>query len=940
MDRIDEMTRAHGSRTALRDGNGNALTYEQMSGRVDAINEALQASGGTKGTVIGVFQEPSTDWICSMLAIFRAGAVYVPLDLRNSVARLGAIVTASRPAIILTDNTTTEQTTIIGAGDATEILVSDVAHSKTQQKSRLNHAEAHAQAVILFTSGSTGEPKGLNMTHANIVAFAEVSSRTFAKSDDNLVVLQQSPFSFDFSLDQAFAALTNGGCLYIVPARNRGDPVEISKIMIEESVTYTTATPSEYGMWLRYGASNLRQCRSWTHAFSGGEAMSHSLAREFVTLKLSGLRLFNGYGPAETTILSTKVELKYAEPGLPDPLPAGFMLAGFSVCIVDGELQPVPAGVSGEIVIGGPCVVSGYFGDKDLTKQKFIPDVFFGTSTKVYRSGDRGHLLGDGTLFVDGRLEGDTQIKLRGFRVELTEVENALVKHAAGALSHAIVTLRGKGEGRYLAAHVVFSTQYPEEGQQELLKTLRKNLPLPLYMRPSIITTLADIPRTSHLKIDRKAIQAMSLPMAEEDTQISKNLLDAERKLCELWRDVLPLDPGTLDAESDFFLVGGNSILLVRLQAMVSDAFLSAPRLATLMGASTIETMTAAIEASRPSNTSDWESETRLPESLHKVAPMQRPAKAEGITILLTGSAGYLGRHLLADLTEDPNIAQIICLLRYVDNKDSHPDLEEKIKPIQADISQHNLGLSDIDFVALAEKTDVIVHFAANRSFWDRYEVLRPDNFDSVKEITRLAVRRSIPLHFMSSGAVAFYSDAAITPPLDGSDGYVSTKWAAEAFLRNAASALDMPVYIHRPVGITTSNTTDTAVQDAVIGELMSIVHRLGVQPSCDSVKGSVDVVPVDRVVQAVHKAVTSSTRATWHDSDGGSVQMLHHEAVLRVHVEDLAMHLRSDHHSRELPSVPILDWFGNAKKAGFGYFMTAQDLVMGSADEELISRR
>ncbi|KAF2175886.1 polyketide synthase PksB [Zopfia rhizophila CBS 207.26] len=939
-DRIDEMTRAHGSRTALKDGNGNTLTYEQMSARIDTINEALQASRRTKGTVIGVFQEPSTDWICSMLAIFRAGAVYVPLDLRNSIARLGTIVKAARPTVILTDNTTTAKIPLIGASDATEILVSGLAYSKTQQMPQPNHAEADAQAVILFTSGSTGEPKGLNMTHANIVAFAEVSSRTFATSDDSLVVLQQSPFSFDFSLDQTFAALANGGCLYVVPARNRGDPVEISKIMVEERVTYTTATPSEYDMWLRYGASNLCRCSSWTYAFSGGEAMSHGLARGFATLKLSGLHLFNGYGPAETTILSTKVELNNAEPGLPDPLPAGFMLPGFSVCIVDANLQPVPLGVSGEIVIGGPCVVSGYFGDADSTKQKFIPDVFFGTSSKVYRSGDRGRLLGDGTLFVDGRLEGDTQVKLRGFRVELMEVENALVRHAAGALSHAIVTLRGSGEGRYLAAHVVFSTEYPEEGQKEVLKTLRHSLPLPPYMRPSIITTLADIPRTPHLKVDRKAIQAMPLPRPQEETHISENLIDAERKLCELWREVLPLDPGPLDAESDFFLVGGNSILLVRLQAMARDAFLAAPRLVTLMGASTLGAMAAAIEASRPSNTMDWETETRLPESLQRAAPLKRPTKTEGITVLLTGSAGYLGRHLLADLVEDPNIAQIICLLRHVDNDNSRPGLGEKVTLTQADVSQPNLGLSDDSFAALAEKTDVIVHCAANRSFWDRYEVLRPDNFDSVKELTRLAAHPTSPLHFMSSGAVTSYNDAGTTPPHDGSDGYVSTKWAAEAFLRRAAAALDIPVYIHRPVGIPRSGSGKAAVQADVVGELMSIAGKLGTRPSFDGVKGTVDVVPVDRVVQAVHRAVNSSTGAARHDNDGNSVRILRHEAALRVSVEDFATHLRGDDHLRDLPSLPILEWFGKAKKAGFGYFMTAQNLVMGPVDGKLISRR
>ncbi|KND87975.1 Nonribosomal peptide synthetase 14 [Tolypocladium ophioglossoides CBS 100239] len=940
--RIDENIRTCGSKPALKDGNWNALTYEQMGARVSAITEALRAAGTTRGTVVGVFQEPSSEWICSMLAIFRAGAVYVPLDLRNSIPRLGSIVKAARPTVIVTDNATTEKVQLIGADDATEVLITSIPPSSTPPEAQTNDARPDAQAVILFTSGSTGEPKGLMMTHANLVSFAEVSSRTFAApSDDNLVVLQQSPFSFDFSLDQTFAALSNGGCLYVVPARHRGDPVEISKTMVNEKVTYTTATPSEYDMWLRYGAPELQRCSTWAYAFSGGEAMSYGLAREFATLRLPGLHLSNGYGPAETTILSTKVELAYSEPGLPDPLPAGFMLTGFSVCIVDADGQPVPLGVPGEIVIGGPCVVSGYLGNSEATRQKFIPDIYFGTSSKVYRSGDRGRLLQDGSLFCDGRLEGDTQVKLRGFRVELTEVEKVLIRHAAGALSHAVVTRRGNGEGSYLAAHVVFSTEYPEEGRDEVVRTLRRTLPLPPYMRPAIITALADIPRTSHHKVDRKAIQTMTLPGLQDDTSVSASLTDAERNLSELWRDVMPLDPGPLTSESDFFLLGGNSILLVKLQGMLAEAFLTAPRLITLMGASTLGAMAAAVEASRPSGTIDWEAETRVPESLQKLVPSRRITKREGLTVLLVGATGYLGRHLLARLAADGKVARIIVPLRNVDKEQQYAGLGGKVTVTQAEVSQPNLGLSDSAFPALAEATDVIVHCAADRSFWDRYEVLRPVNLDSVKELTQLASHRALPLHFMSSGAVASYADTDTLPPRDGSDGYVCTKWAAEVFLKRAAAALNMPVYIHRPVGASGAEPEDAAGQAAVLEELTSIAIKLGLRPSFDRVRGSVDVVPVGRVVQTIGHSVTSSTALeTPNDEDGSLVQILRHEAALRVFVDDFATHVHESDHLRSLPSLPILEWFGKAKKAGFGYFMAAQDLVMASTDGQLASRR
>ncbi|KAG5806456.1 hypothetical protein H9Q71_008972 [Fusarium xylarioides] len=919
-------------RSTLRfyfDGNGTVLTYEQMGKRIDSIAQSLIDAGTTRGTVVGVFQEPSSDWICSLLAIFKAGAVYVPLDLRNSIPRLTSIVKASRPSLIITDHTTDDKVELIGAKFITQLRLSKLVDQEFKEP---NRAKFGSLAVILFTSGSTGEPKGLMMTHTNLLSYAEVSSKTFSKSDESLVVLQQSPFSFDFSLDQTVAALANGGCLCIVPASKRGDPDEISKIMVKEGVSYTTATPSEYDLWLRYSTSTLRQCTLWKYAFSGGEAMSHKLAREFGTLNLKNLHVFNGYGPAETTILSHRIDLKYTDPALPDPLPAGYPMPGFSVCIVDEKMRPVPLGVQGEIVLGGPCIVSGYLNMPDSTKDKFLPDTFFGTSGKVYRSGDRGRLCQDGLLFCDGRLEGSNMIKLRGFRVELDEVEKTIISHSAGALSHAVVTLRGTEEGRYLAAHVVFALEFPEHNRESIMKALRQTLPLPPYMRPSVFQILADIPRTAHLKIDRKAIQEM--PAQISTSHDSGTLTVAEQRLSELWRRVLPLDPGSLSPDSDFFLIGGNSILLVKLQALLRQTFKTAPKLVALMGASTLGAMAVVLESCGSIGVIDWDRETALPVDLQGAATLRPVNKITDITVLLTGSAGYLGRHLVPALVEDPRVTRVHCLVRSVNNEKLSTSSSSKVRVIESDLSKPDLGLSALTYSRLAEETDVIIHSAANRSFWDRYEVLKPDNVDSVKELVRFAASsgRSIPLHFLSSGAVKMYEGDGLTPPTDGSDGYVATKWASETFLRNAAGSIGLPVYAHRPSVSSTSQTkTDQA---SIVNELFSIVKSLGVRPSFEGVTGSVDVLPTVDIVDAIQDAVLDST------AGGEGYNIVQHEAHQRAFVEDFAAVVRADNSINKLPSISILDWFGRAKKAGFSYFLASQNLVMGSGEGHLVSRR
>lgn len=941
--RIDEMIATSLPRSALKDGNGVTFTYEQMGSRVDAITNTLLTSGAKQGTVVGVFQEPSADWICSMLAVLRAGCVYLPLDLRNSIPRLVSIVKAAQPSSILTDHTTTDKVSLIGVSNVTEILVSDL---KTPQKAQQspNRAERDAPAVILFTSGSTGEPKGIVMKNENLVSNAEANSQIYAETP-NLVVLQQSAFSFDFSLDQTLAALTNGGCLYVVPARSRGDPIEISKIMFEEKVTYTSTTPSEYDMWLRYAASTLSRCEFWRHAFSGGEAMSRGLALEFSNLKLPQLRVFTGYGPAETTCFSTKIQLDYQ--ALPDPLPAGLMLPSYTCVIVDNELQPVPAGVPGEIVIGGPCVVSGYLNNFELTKQKFIPDTFFGTSTTMYRSGDLGQLLGDGTLYCDGRLEGDTQIKLRGFRVELSEVEKAIIKHAGGALSQAIVTLRGRGEEGYLAAHVVFVPEFPHEARERTIQSIRYSLPLPPYMRPAAIVALDDIPKTAHLKVDRKALQEVQIEhlATAEGNGSSGTLSEAELKLSELWHQVMPFDPGLLTADSDFFLAGGNSILLVRLQVLIRKSFATAPKLVTLMGAPTLAAMAAVVETSRPGHFIDWEAELQLPESLLQsqgVGIVPPTENADGITILLTGSRGYLGRHLLQILVTDTRVTRVYCLVREHDINDND---NSKVRVIQSDVSKPDLGLSDGIYAALVAETNVIIHCAANRSFWDQYEVLRPDNYNSVKELARLAVMapRSVPLHFMSSGAVGSYDNSSTVPPQDGSDGYLSTKWAAEKFLQRFAAAADAPVYIHRLESAATVKDVTSASSEAaaVLNELTTIAARMGLRPSFDGVNGSMHVIPVDHVAQAICQTVRDSISTTTGQDGNDVVHMLHHKASIRIPVDDFEARLFLDEPLRLLPSFPLLDWFGKAKRRGFEYLVTAWELIMSSSSgNEVISRR
>jgi hybrid polyketide synthase/nonribosomal peptide synthetase ACE1 len=927
------MIDAHATQPALKDGLGNTLTYSQMKSRIKSIAAVLVNNGATEGTTIGVFQNPSADWICSMLAIFRVGATYIPLDLRNSSARITSIVETAKPAIILTDHTTTSQIDQIGAHDAVQVVVSDIMTSYSLPNVP-NRAAPEAQAVILFTSGTTGKPKGVMLTHVNLRTQCEGYSRMVDLPSMVSVVLQQTIYNFDVSLDQIFAALADGGCLYVVPADKRGDPQAITKIIAEQGVTYTVATPSEYETWFRYAPDTLAKCKSWNYAFGGGEHLHTGLINEFANLSaqhIPGLRLFNNYGPTEASLAITKGEVKHSDAKLESHVPAGWVIPNYAVAVVDENLDPVPFETVGEIIAGGPGIAAGYLGQDELTKEKFISgDHIHRLAAEIsrvwYRTGDRGRLRQDGALYVDGRILGDTQVKIRGFRVELQEIENVLLQTAHGALTHAVVTVRGSGEDRFLAAHIVFVPEFPQHRRQAMIYRLETKLPLPSYMQPAVLVPLASIPVTTNFKFDRKAIQALPLP---EAGALSENLATTEKKVAELWQAVIPHPIRDVVPESDFFDIGGNSILLVKLQAAIKRELRSAPQLIDLINSSSLEGMACHVRAASSQDAINWDAETEVTPYLSGLLQAKVPKTSknvEQLTVVLAGATGYLGRHVIALLLDTPRVGEIYCLVRSknlaaASSQNSHP----KVHFIAADLSQPDLGLDQATFVSLAKKTNVVLHCAANRSFWDGFETLRKVNFDALKDFAKLCAANDAALHFMSSGAVSVYDDT--TPPTDGSDGYVASKWAAEKFLSNAAN-LGLTVQVHRP----TSQLTDNLISDfpgkaeRIQDDLTRILLHLKKRPDFAAVSGHVDVAPVGDVSAAIAACMLA---------DGKSdVTVTEHAAQLRLQVSDFADKI---HRSSELASLepmnPLL-WFAEAKKAGFTWIIVAMELVMSKKEE------
>lgn len=657
-----------------------------------------------------------------------------------------------------------------------------------------------------------------------------------------------------------------------------------------------------------------------------------------------------------------KGEADVRDPTLKVPVP-GRLLPNYAAYIVDDELKPVPIGVPGEIMLGGAGVDNNeYLNRPDLTAAQFLTDPFAvkiaenpeNGKGRMYRTGDYGRLNARGYLAVEGRIAGDTQIKLRGFRIELAEIERVIVNEAGGALA-AVVTLRGEGdEDGFLAAHVVFEKK--DEQTSKMIDKLRARLPLclPQYMCPNVIVPLNEMPLTVSSKVDRRAVQALPLPKIEISIiQQQQNLTPTERRFVSLWATVLPSHALTqpFTPESDFFSAGGNSLLLVKLQAAIKGAFGDAPRLSRLMGAAKLGSMAALVDDGI--GEVNWDKEIEL--DLSSECPLHTRSERDGsgLHILVTGATGSLGQRIVSRLVSDERVTQVVCLVRPTEGRDMmrlFPNIEDKIHIMPADLISlpGDLDLSEID---------TVLHCAADRTFWDGYGPAKSVNVDAVKILAKQCLRTGTKLHVLSSGAVSEYeadndSSNKSLPRPSPADGYVSSKWVAERYLALAARLTGLQVTAHRPTNAVNEN--DVAEEVAVIkaamaNDMVVLSTRLGVRPDFAHLSGTLDVAPIKVVAEDIADAIIEEFAS--EESKEKQQNVMHivkHPGTAQIQIEMLGQYAeelfgRAENEAkRSLPAVPALHWVGLAKRAGFfEWFFAAQDLtVMDEKGHKIVTKR
>lgn len=697
-------------------------------------------------------------------------------------------------------------------------------------------------------------------------------------------VLQQIPLSFDVSWWQALVGLATKGTVVVAVRAARKDPVALTKLIASEKITMTLAVPSEAVSWLQYG--NLAQLResSWAWHISGGEDFGFNLTKHLQTLAKPTLRVLNIYGPSETMIPHI-----YEVP-VPDltaadmPVPIGEVMPNYTVYVVDERNHPVPTGVPGQLVIGGAGIANGYINNPSLTAERFPIDTLGGPRavakgwTRAHCSGDRGYLrASDGLFMLQARVAGDTQVKLRGQRIDLREIEAGIAGASWKDVAEAVVHMRqgedGEASSDFLVAHVVLTSDAVSRygtgsAREEFLSGLVAKLPLPSYMRPSVIVALPSLPLNHHGKVDRRAISKLPLETAgtiwggQSNGSSMGVETESQRKMKEIWLSVLgeAAQTHSVHPASDFFLVGGNSLLLISVQAEVSKRFSLTVPLVQLFQGSTLAEMAELLSANddRESRTTctdiDWSVETKVDDLNQSHAPRSLPWPQSGIVVVLTGASGFLGRDLLRRLAATEHIRTIHCIAVREPKKLSSIT-SSKVTIHTGDLTHPNLGLSEETARQIFGHADAIIHNGADVSFLKSYVTLRSANLTSTKELVRLALQHGHVKHFhyVSTAGVGaltarelYEEPLGAYPPRGSMDGYVISKWACENYLENVCSATGLPVTIHRPTAIVGPD----APRLDVMHNVLHFAEQLRCVPKMAALEGWFQFVGVETVAR------------------------------------------------------------------------------------------
>ncbi|UCV30320.1 non-ribosomal peptide synthetase [Ferribacterium limneticum] len=838
---------------ALIGGDGRTLSYAQLNERANRLAHYLRDQGTGLEQPVGVCLDRCPELIVALLAILKAGGAYVPLDPAYPADRLAFMLDDSDVRLVITRS---DLGSLLPA--SAKRLNVDLEQQLIEPMLGIDPAPLASPdnlAYILYTSGSTGQPKGVMVEHRAIVRLiCETGYARFA-ADERF--LQFAPVAFDASTFEIWGSLCHGATLVQAPAGLLALD-ELAALIEREKVTTAWLTAALFNAMVDHHGHALRGLRQ---LLTGGDVISLAHATRAIDLLDNG-RLIHCYGPTETTTFATCHTVSRADIAA-GVIPIGQPIANTTCHVLNRALQPQPVGVEGELYIGGAGVARGYHRQPELTAERFIANPFDKAGGRLYRSGDRVRWRADGSLEFLGRV--DFQIKLRGYRIEPGEIEAALCRHPE--VKEALVLLVGNDVDKRLVAYCLSDTAQPET----LGEALRQHLSalLPPFMVPGEFIVLATWPINANGKIDRGALPQPG--QRQEEAYVAPET-DTEHKVAAVWAELLGCERVSVTA--DFFALGGNSLSATQLLARIRVACGRSVTIPVFFAEPTVRAMARHLDAAERGDTvedldrpvdGDAESIIELPEHLPPVASSLEQ-------VLLTGATGFLGAYLVARILERWPQVTLHChvrardeaagLARLVANLEQYglwqPHFAPRLRILIADLDAPRCGLDDAAWQELARGIDLIVHNASLLNHVLPYAALKQANVEPTRQLLALALEHKLKGFMYVSTAGVLHGDGKgrtvdedidiESEPQEHAEGYNASKWVAELMVRRAARA-GLPAQIARLGRVVIDSSSGGGRLDDFVALFIRTCLRLNAYPDYPITE---QIVPVDYLGEAV----------------------------------------------------------------------------------------
>jgi amino acid adenylation domain-containing protein len=542
-------------------GGDTEWTYRELLGWAHDISMCLPPRTGPLDSIVGVCARRSPMCIAAMIGVMSSGCAFLPIDPEYPSDRIEYMVQAGGVDHVLVDD--------VGAARLEQSRVMTVPLPEHSCSTALPSAPtrtipSESLAYVIFTSGSSGRPKGVAIEHRSLLNMVDEAASGYGIGAQDRV-LQFASMSFDTSLEEVFPCLTQGGTLVLRSDTMLGSADRFFQEITERGITVLDLPPAFWGELVNAGVYRFEACADLRLVILGGDRVSPAHVAEWQRCIGDRPRLMTSYGPTETTVIVTLGDVAAASTarGIMSEIPIGSPLPGVELYLLDEELRRVAPGESGELYIGGLHLARGYYNCPGATADRFMPNPFSTAGGRLYRTGDRAREATGGEVEILGRV--DRQVKVRGYRVELSEIE-AVLGRQSGVSQCAVVSADDPTTGRELRAYVV-----PHRGlfsKTQTLDGLRGTLPD--FMLPSSLSVVDRLPLTAHGKVDYAALGSATLRpsrVADDVRRVAEP--PSEAAILAVWQAALGVD--TLRPTDNFFELGGHSLLAVRVLSMISE---------------------------------------------------------------------------------------------------------------------------------------------------------------------------------------------------------------------------------------------------------------------------------------------------------------------------------------------------------------------------------